>query len=188
MPQAFPKIAVFCGTHSGNGRCYEALARSVGRLLAEAGLELVYGGGSLGLMGVMADAALEHGGEVTGITTRQLAGWEQAHRRLTRLEIVDAMAERKRRLLELADGFLVLPGGFGTLDELFEALAQEQLAWLSGEAVPRPVAILDGQGFYRHLREHLALAVREGFLRPELLERVHFVETPEAAMALFVRP
>lgn len=120
-------IAVFCGARKGDDPAHVALAGEVGRAIAERGWLLVYGGSSVGLMGAMADAALAAGGEVLGVIPRQLVSKEVGHTGLQRLEIVADMAVRKTRMIAAADGFLVLPGGFGTLDELFEVVTLRQL-------------------------------------------------------------
>ena len=121
------RICVFCGSSSGTNRIYKEGAVRMGKVLATQNIELVYGGGKVGLMGVMADSALQHGGKVLGIIPQSIADLEIAHLGLTRLEIVDSMAERKNRMAELADGFIAMPGGFGTLDELAEILTYNQL-------------------------------------------------------------
>src|SRR6476660_5419994 len=125
------RICVFCASSPGADPAFAEMARRVGQLLATSGIGLVYGGGRVGLMGVVADAALAAGGEVVGVITEQLVGAEVAHTGLTRIEVTTSMHERKARLSELADGFLVLPGGFGTVDELAEVLTWNQLGIIS---------------------------------------------------------
>jgi uncharacterized protein (TIGR00730 family) len=155
------RIAVFLGSSVGRKPEYAAAAAQTGRLLAGAGLGIVYGGASVGLMGVLADAALAAGGEVIGVMPGGLFSAEVPHQGLTRLEVVSSMHERKARMAELADGFVALPGGIGTLEELMEMLTWHQLR-LHG----KPVALLDVDGFWDGLLEFLDRLVEDGFLPP----------------------
>ncbi len=142
--------------------------------MAGRGLGLVYGGASVGTMGMLADAALEAGTEVIGVIPRSLRDAEVAHPRLTRLEVVDSMHARKARMADLSDGFVALPGGYGTLDELFEILTWAQLGLHQ-----KPIGLLDLVGFYRHLRAHLEHALAEGFVRPQHRVLLRIEEDPE---------
>ena len=155
-------LCVYCGSNAGNNLVYAEQARVLGRTMAEQGLALVYGGGNVGLMGIVADAVLEHGGEVIGVIPQQLVDWEVAHRGVTRLEVVDSMHTRKQRMFELSDGFIALPGGFGTLDEMFEMLTWRQLG-----LGKKPCAFLDVQGFWQPLMTMLDTMVRERFLHAD---------------------
>jgi uncharacterized protein (TIGR00730 family) len=155
-------VCVYCGSRIGANAVYEQRAAALGTRLAGEGLALVYGGGNVGLMGVLADAALAAGGEVIGVIPEQLVGWEVAHDGLTRLEVVASMHERKARMFELSDAFVALPGGFGTLDEMFEMLTWRQLGL--GD---KPCGFLDVDGFYAPLIAMLERMVEEGFLPPE---------------------
>jgi uncharacterized protein (TIGR00730 family) len=155
------RVCVYCGSSPGNRPDYADLARELGRTLAARGLGLVYGGGHVGLMGTLADAVLAAGGEVTGIIPQRLVDAEVAHHGLTSLEIVGSMHERKARMAELADAFIALPGGFGTLDELFEILTWAQLG-LHG----KPCGLIDFDGYYAPLVTWADSAVRAGFVRP----------------------
>ena len=155
-------ICVYCGSNAGANPAYAAKAAALGKQLAEQGLVLVYGGGNVGLMGIVADAVLEHGGEVIGVIPQQLVDWEVAHRGVTRLEVVDSMHTRKQRMFELSDGFIALPGGFGTLDEMFEMLTWRQLG-----LGKKPCAFLDVQGFWQPLMTMLDTMVRERFLHAD---------------------
>lgn len=155
-------VCVYCGSNAGNKPIYTDRAIALGNRLAKEGLALVYGGGNVGLMGIVADAVLEAGGEVIGVIPEQLVGWEVAHRGLTRLEVVGNMHERKARMFDLADGFVALPGGFGTLDEMFEMLTWRQLG--IGD---KPCAFLDVDGFYTPLMSMLDRMVEERFLHPD---------------------
>ena len=155
-------ICVYCGSNPGANPDYARQAQALGRRLAEQDISLVYGGGNVGLMGVVADAVLAHRGEVVGVIPQQLVDWEVAHRGVTRLEIVDSMHERKQRMFELSDGFIALPGGFGTLDEMFEMLTWRQLGLGN-----KPCAFLDVGGFWQPLMAMLDTMVRERFLHAD---------------------
>ena len=153
-------VAVFCGGSAGVNPAYTQAAEEVGRELAERGLTLVYGGGHIGLMGVLADAALAAGGEVVGVIPQSLVDREIAHARLSRLEVVPDMLTRKARMAELADAFIALPGGYGTLDELFE-----MLTWTQIGAQVKPCGILNVNGYYDALLVWVDHAVKEGLVR-----------------------
>jgi uncharacterized protein (TIGR00730 family) len=155
-------VCVYCGSNTGLHPVYAARAAMLGERLARERLVVVYGGGNVGLMGVLADAALSAGGEVVGVIPEQLVGWEVAHRGLSRLEVVSNMHERKARMFDLSDAFIALPGGFGTLDEMFEMLTWRQLGL--GD---KPCAFLDVDGFYAPLITMLDRMVDTGFLRSE---------------------
>ena len=155
-------VCVYCGSNAGNRPVYAERAAALGQRLAREGIAVVYGGGNVGLMGVVADAALEAGGEVIGVIPEQLVNWEVAHRGLTRLEVVADMHTRKMRMFDLSDAFIALPGGFGTLDEMFEMLTWRQLG--IGD---KPCAFLDVDGFYTPLMGMLDRMVAERFLHPD---------------------
>jgi len=161
------RICVFCGSNAGHDPRYRVAAVAVGRLLAARGIELVYGGGNVGLMGIIADACLAAGGTVIGVIPEALVGKEVAgrhvdHRALTRLEVVASMHTRKARMAELADGFIALPGGFGTLEEFCEILTWGQLGFHV-----KPMGLLNVAGFFDPLLALFERAVAEGFLRQE---------------------
>lgn len=170
-------ICVYCGSSSGNDASFRAAAAGVGRAVAAEGHELVYGGGHVGLMGVVADAALAGGGSVTGVMTQHLVDVEVAHRGLTTLEVVPSMHERKARMIALSDGVVVLPGGFGTLDETFEVLTWNQLG-----LVAAPVVFLDIDGYFAPLFEFVRGAVRSGFLSGVHGDLVQRAERPVGAV------
>lgn len=155
-------VVVYCGSNPGNKPIYQEVARELGQKLGQKGVNVVYGGGNLGLMGTVADATLENGGTVTGIIPNFLAKLEVAHKTLTELHFVDTMHERKAKMVSLSDGVITLPGGYGTMDELFEILAWAQLKIFHG-----PVGVLNTNGFYDHLIAHADKMTEEGFLRPE---------------------
>ena len=170
------RICVFCGSSAGADPIYAEQAAVVGKLLAERGIGLVYGGASVGIMGVVADAALAAGGEVIGVIPQRLMPVEVAHDRLSELYVTADMHERKAKMAELSDGFLALPGGVGTLDELAEVWTWAQLG-LHG----KPIGLVDVAGYYRPLREFADHMVTEGFLRPEHRDMV-FVDADPAAL------
>ncbi|MGO4550028.1 TIGR00730 family Rossman fold protein [Lysobacter sp. 2RAF19] len=155
-------VCVYCGSNNGARPAYADKATALGTRLAREGLAVVYGGGNVGLMGVVADAALAAGGEVIGVIPEQLVGWEVAHRGLTRLDVVANMHERKARMFDLSDAFVALPGGFGTLDEMFEMLTWRQLGL--GD---KPCAFLDVEGFYEPLAAMMDRMVAERFLHAD---------------------
>ena len=155
-------ICVYCGSNAGSKVIYTERAAALGDRIAKEGLRLIYGGGNVGLMGVVANAVLEAGGKVTGVIPKQLADWEVAHRGLTELEIVGSMHERKSRMFDLSDGFVTLPGGFGTMEEIFEMLTWRQLGIGN-----KPCAFLDVDGFYAPLIGMIDRMVEERFLHAE---------------------
>lgn len=152
-------LAVFCGSSSGRDPAHVRTARALGSLLADRGIALVYGGGRVGLMGELADAVLAGGGSVTGVITRQLLGKEVGHDEVQELLVVDSMHERKLAMADRADGFVALPGGFGTLEELFEAVTWTQLGIHA-----KPVGLLDPTGFFGPLLIFVDSVVDEGFI------------------------
>jgi hypothetical protein len=154
------RICVFCGASSGRLPAYAAAARSLGATLASRDLGLVYGGGRVGLMGAVADAALAGGGEVIGVIPQELVNRELAHAGLTELHVVGSLHERKARMAELADGFIALPGGFGTLDELLE-----QLTWSQLGLHAKPIGLFDVEDYWRPLIALARHATEEGFVR-----------------------
>jgi uncharacterized protein (TIGR00730 family) len=181
-------VCVFCGSAAGRRPAYARAARQLGVEMAGRGIGLVYGGGSIGLMGILADAALEAGVKVVGVIPRALARREIAHHGLTRLEVVPSMHARKARMARLSDAFLAMPGGIGTLEELFEVLTWGYLGIHA-----KPTGLLDVGGYWRPLIRLLDHAVDEGFLRPahrklvvvdrspaRLLERLAHHEVPAA--------
>jgi uncharacterized protein (TIGR00730 family) len=156
------RICVFCGSSPGRSPAYTEAAVELGQTLVARGLGLVYGGASVGLMGKLADTVLEAGGEVIGVIPDSLLRYEVTHEGLPDLRVVGSMAERKTLMAELSDGFISLPGGTGTLDEMFEMLTWSQL----GDH-DKPSGLLDVEGFYSHLIAFLDHAVEERFLRSE---------------------
>lgn len=156
------RLAVYCGSATPADPVYIEAARHVGRSLAQRGIGVVYGGGKLGLMGAVADSALAAGGEVIGIIPQALVNAEVAHQGLTELHVVETMHERKARFTELSDGFVTIPGGTGTMDELWEAMSWAQLGYHAD-----PVGLLNIAGYYDHLIAFVAKMGEVGFLRPQ---------------------
>jgi uncharacterized protein (TIGR00730 family) len=155
------RVCVFCGSTSGLNLAFADATRALGHVLAERAIEVVYGGGNVGLMGELADAVLARGGRITGVIPHALVTRELAHQRLTTLRVVHSMHERKALMAESADAFLALPGGFGTLEEFCEAVTWTQLG-----VHAKPCGLLNVAGFYDHLLAFLQHARAEEFLRP----------------------
>jgi uncharacterized protein (TIGR00730 family) len=172
------RICVFCGSSQGKNPVYRRHAQDLGRLMARQGIELVYGGGNVGLMGVLANSILDQGGKVTGIIPQSIADLDIAHRELTVLHIVNNMQERKQRMGEISDGFIALPGGFGTLDELSEALTYNQL-----RIYDKPVGLLNVEGFFDGLLRFLDHCVEEKFVRPEHRNNIVVAEHGETLLS-----
>ena len=175
--RAIRRIGVYCGSSAGRGERLRAAAAQVGGLLAREGIGLVYGGGGIGLMGAVADAVLGAGGSVTGVIPRFLEDKELGHRGVQEMHVVATMHERKLKMIELADAFIALPGGFGTLEELFEVLAWSQL-----QLHAKPVGVLNVDGFYDGLIACLDGMVGARLLRP--VDRARLVVEAEPAPLL----
>jgi len=171
-------VCVYCGSTDGARPVYLEHARQFGTLLAQAGLTLVYGGGKLGLMGAVADAALAAGGRVIGVIPKLLLDREIGHRGLHDLHIVDDMHQRKKMMADLSDAFVTLPGGAGTLEELFEIYTWAQLGYHA-----KPLALLNTDNYYTPLLGTLRHAAAEGFLRPAYLDLLRVSDTPQTLLA-----
>ena len=167
MANDIKRIVVYCGANVGNNPAYKAAAETVGRTLAEQGIGLVYGGGGVGLMGVVADAALAAGGEVIGVIPEALKALEVEHKNLTSMHVVPDMHSRKAMMLGLADAVIAMPGGFGTLDELFEALTWSQLDYHR-----KLCGILNVAGYYDHLIAWLQHSVDVGLVKAVNMELI----------------
>ncbi|MBM3581581.1 MAG: TIGR00730 family Rossman fold protein [Alphaproteobacteria bacterium] len=170
-------VCVFCGSKFGNDPAWARAADRLGVLLAEAGIRLVYGGGRIGLMGVVAQSVMRAGGRVSGVIPDFMIKLEVADTGITDLVVVDSMHERKRRMFELADGFVILPGGLGTLDETFEIVTWKQLRQHS-----KPIVVLNVNGYWSPFADLVRAIVAGGFAHPAVADLFTLVETPEAVL------
>ncbi len=175
----FNRLAVYCASSNDIDDVYRDAATHLGHTMAEAGIDLVFGGGSVGLMGTIADAVLEHGGKVYGVIPQKLQNLELGHTGCTELIVVDTMHERKQKMMDLSDGFIAMPGGYGTLEELFEVVTWAQLNYHR-----KPVGLLNVAGFYDSLIQFVQHAVDEGFVREELR---HLITVGSTAQVLLDR-
>jgi len=166
-------VAVFCGSKTGANPVYMEQAAELGKYLAMLKLRLIYGGSSNGLMGAVADAVLANGGSVMGVLPKVLTEWEQQHTGLTELAIVPDMHSRKKMMYDMSDAAIILPGGFGTMDELFEMLTWNQL-----KIHDKKIYLLNSGGFYTYLINHLRHLEKENFLYDALEERIIICNTP----------
>ena len=166
-------LAVFCGSKNGINTLYAQHARQLGKLMAENNIRMIYGGGRNGIMGVVADAVMQHKGKVTGIIPHLLIEWETQHESITELLVADDMHIRKKKMYELCDAAIILPGGFGTLDELFEMLTWNQLS-----IHEKKIFILNSDGFFDHLITHIDKLQEEGFLYETAKERMTVLSDP----------
>jgi uncharacterized protein (TIGR00730 family) len=173
-------VCVFCGSSTGINPAYAEAARSLGELLARNNMRLIYGGGNVGLMGIVADAVMAGGGEVIGIIPDFLLKREVGHRGITRLEVVETMHERKKRMADLADAFIALPGGWGTMEELTEVLTWRQLG-----LIKQPVGIINVNNFFDPLLDQLRKMVQEEFVRPAYLNVLLVETSPEKLLTAF---
>lgn len=173
-------VAVYCGSAAGNSEAYSHAAHHLGEELARRNLTLVYGGGDVGLMGIVADSCLAAGGTVIGVIPRQLVDYELSHQRVTQLEVVDTMAHRKTRMEELADAFVCLPGGVGTLEELTEVLTLQQLGNLDS-----PVGLVDVNGFWQPFIRMYSAMVQEGFVQKRFLDALVVNASPAEVLNEF---
>ncbi|WP_066514255.1 LOG family protein [Curtobacterium ammoniigenes] len=173
-------VAVFCGSSDGSDARYADAARRLGAALGSRGIRVVYGGGTVGLMGAVADAALAAGGSVVGVMPRTLADREVEHRGLTEFHVVPDMHRRKAMMADLADAFIALPGGIGTLEEI-----AEQWTWSQLGIHDKPCAFLDELGYWTPLRDMVTTMVAQGFLRPDVADRVRFASTLDEVLAFF---
>ncbi len=174
-------ICVFCGSATGLNPVYAESARELGKLLATSSHSLVYGGGNVGLMGILADSVLSNDGEVIGVIPDFLLQREVGHRGLTRLEVVDSMHQRKKRMAELAHAFIAMPGGWGTLDELAEILTWRQLG-----IIDQPIGLLNINHYFNPLLEQMRSMVSDGFLRADNVEFLRVEKTAEKLLDLLI--
>ncbi|MFB6123362.1 MAG: TIGR00730 family Rossman fold protein [Haloferacaceae archaeon] len=174
------RICVYCGSSPGRDPAYVEAATAVGEALVARDIGLVYGGGHVGMMGAVADAVVDGGGEAIGVIPESLADRERAHTGLTDLRVVGSMHERKRQMVDLSEGFAALPGGLGTAEEIFEVLTWAQLGFHDD-----PCGLLNVAGYYDDLTAYLDHATDEGFVRPEHRRIVHVESDPEALLDAF---
>jgi uncharacterized protein (TIGR00730 family) len=174
-------VCVFCGSGTGINPVYSEAARELGVRLANASLQLVYGGGNIGLMGTVADSVMGAGGKVTGVIPAFLLDKEVGHRGITHLEVVESMHQRKQRMADLADAFIALPGGWGTLEELSEILTWKQLGLIT-----QPVLLLNTNQFFDPLLDQMRLMVREGFLQAGYFDFLQVEKNPENILSLLI--
>lgn len=170
-------ICVFCGSSPGADPDYTIAARQLGRLMGQQGITLVYGGSNIGLMRAIADACLAEGGHVIGVMPQGLIDREVAYTNLKEFHVVESMSIRKEKMAELSDAFIAMPGGIGTLDEIFEAMSWNQL-----EIMDKPVALLNTKGFYNQLVSFLDYTVKQRFVRPEHNKNLLVDENPESLL------
>ena len=169
------RIAVYCGSSAGNDEAFAIAAYTLGQWMGEHGHELIYGGSNTGIMGAVADGVLESGGAVTGVVPNVPVILGRVHPGLTTLIKTETMAERKTRMIELADAFIALPGGLGTLDELTEILSLESLDIISG-----PIVLYSVNGYWEPMKAVFANVLQNGFGKPEYFSQVRFADSPEA--------
>tara|TARA_Y100000994_G_scaffold245517_1_gene247250 strand:+ start:599 stop:1180 length:582 start_codon:yes stop_codon:yes gene_type:complete len=172
-------ISIFCGAHEGKNPEYVNAAKSVAELIAKKGINVVFGGGNVGLMKVISDTALDNGVEVLGISLKSLHALELANPRLNNIVVSDTLLDRKDEFMRRSDAFIVLPGGVGSLDELAEIMASNQLGIIN-----KPVGILNTEGYYDHLLEWFNRAVNEGFISSENLKELLVSDSPEELVEL----
>lgn len=178
MPFARTMVAVFCGSKFGNNPVYASDVSELGELLGKENFNIVYGGSSKGLMGNLANQAMQHGAKVVGVIPEVLLAWEHQHDGLSQLIVTKDMHERKRTMYEMGEAGIVLPGGFGTLDEMFEMLTWNQLSIHN-----KKVFVLNSGGFYNHLFAHLESLEKNGFLYDPVYERIQLHDTAESLTA-----
>lgn len=167
-------VAVFCGSKNGKNPAYLRDAIELGQLLAQQQISMIYGGGNVGIMGAIADEVMNHGGRVVGVIPQVLVEWERQHTSISELFVVDNMHVRKKKMYELADAAIILPGGFGTLDELFEMVTWNQLS-----IHDKMIFILNTDGFYNHLIAHIKQMADELFLYEEAQKRLVVIQNPK---------
>ena len=166
-------LAVFCGSKNGNNPVYTEHAKELGKLLAKNNITLIYGGGSTGIMGAVADAMMEGGGKVIGVITKRLVDWEHQHEGITDLSVVDDMHIRKQRMYDLCDAAVILPGGVGTLDEFFEMVTWNQLS-----IHDKKIYIMNSDNFFDFLLKHIQQMEKQGFLYESVLDRITVLDEP----------
>ena len=174
-------ISIFCGAHEGNNPEYANAAKSIAELIAKKGINVVFGGGNVGLMKIISDTALDNGVEVLGISLKSLHALELANPRLKEIVVADTLLDRKDEFMSRSDAFIVLPGGVGSLDELAEIMASNQLGIIN-----KPVGILNTEGYYDHLLSWFNKAVDEGFISPANLKELLVSDSPQELVEMVV--
>lgn len=173
-------MAIFCGSKLGNNSIYEEHAIELGKLLAKHNINMVYGGGKVGIMGAIAKTVMENNGTVTGIIPKLLVEWEQQNESITQLIIVEDMHVRKKMMYEMSDAVIVLPGGYGTMDELFEVIT-----WNNLKIHEKQTILLNSAGYYNHLIAHINTMGAEGFLYDNWNEKIIVANNPESIFSSF---
>jgi len=173
-------LAVFCGSRAGNNPLFVEHANALGALMAKSAVQLIYGGGSVGIMGAVADAVMQNDGTVIGVIPEKLLEWEQEHKGITTLHVVADMHVRKKMMYDLCDAAIILPGGHGTLDELFE-----MLTWNTLKIHEKKIFILNTAGYYNHLLAHIEHMMQAGFLYEQWRQRIIVIDEPTAIAAFW---
>jgi uncharacterized protein (TIGR00730 family) len=174
----YKRIAVFCGSKNGNNPIFIQQAAELGKLMADNGMSLIYGGGKVGLMGAIADAVMNNNGKVTGVIPELLLSWEQQHQGLTELKVVKDMHVRKKMIYELSDAAIILPGGHGSLDEMFELIT-----WNTLKIHDKKIIILNAAGYYDHLIAHIKNMQQEGFLYEDWQLRISVCDSASSVIS-----
>ncbi len=178
MDMTIKSIGVFCGSSIGHDHLFRAQAKELGRVIAQRGLKLVYGGSHVGLMGVIADSAMENGAYVLGVLPKVLVGHELEHKNINQLIITEDMPERKKLIMEHSDAFIAMPGGFGTMDEIFEVIVYNQL-----KIHEKPVGFLNTNNYYDGILDYMKKGVDSGFLKEEHINNIVIDANPENLVA-----
>ena len=175
------KISVFCGAHVGKSSDFKTAAEHISMLIAEKGIEIIFGGGNVGLMKIVADTAIKHGGSVTGITLKSLHEFELTNPNINKTIITNSLFERKEKFLDISDAFIVLPGGVGSMDELLEVMVSNQLGGIN-----KPVGFLNTNGYYKGFLDWLQRSVDDEFVSKENQKQIHVSENPKELVEMIL--
>ena len=175
------KISVFCGAHVGKSSDFKTAAEHISMLIAEKGIEIIFGGGNVGLMKIVADTAIKHGGSVTGITLKSLHEFELTNPNINKTIITNSLFERKEKFLDISDAFIVLPGGVGSMDELLEVMVSNQLGGIN-----KPVGLLNTNGYYKGFLDWLQRSVDDEFVSKENQKQIHVSENPKELIEMIL--
>ena len=175
------KISVFCGAHVGRSTDFKTAAEYIGMMIAEKGLEIIFGGGNVGLMKIVADTAIKHGGIVTGITLKSLHEFELTNPNINKTIITNSLFERKEKFLDMSDAFIILPGGVGSMDELLEVMVSNQLGGIN-----KPVGLLNTNGYYNGFLDWLQRSVDDEFVSKENQKQIHVSENPKELLEMIL--